>query len=92
MKKLQLGLVSHGVQVACNEIELRKGYVSFYEILTIRLGKKIVSVIAPGGAREFVVPTHTVDKYYTLVQSPQQFKQLLMVGGLDRSVKSFISR
>lgn len=38
----------------------------------------------PGGAKEFVVPTHTRDKFYSLVQSPQQFKQLLMVGGLDR--------
>lgn len=38
----------------------------------------------PGGAKEFVVPTRIQDKYYSLVQSPQQFKQLLMVGGLDR--------
>jgi len=38
----------------------------------------------PGGAKEFVVPTHTKAKFYSLVQSPQQFKQLLMVGGLDR--------
>lgn len=38
----------------------------------------------PGGAKEFVVPTQTKDKFYSLVQSPQQFKQLLMVGGLDR--------
>eukprot|EP00092_Neocalanus_flemingeri_P032647 GFUD01035512.1.p1 GENE.GFUD01035512.1~~GFUD01035512.1.p1 ORF type:complete len:610 (-),score=148.35 GFUD01035512.1:82-1911(-) len=38
----------------------------------------------PGGAKEFVVPTRTSNKFYSLVQSPQQFKQLLMVGGLDR--------
>jgi len=38
----------------------------------------------PGGAKEFIVPTRIQDRYYSLVQSPQQFKQLLMVGGLDR--------
>ncbi|CAB3243989.1 unnamed protein product [Arctia plantaginis] len=38
----------------------------------------------PGGAREFVVPTHHVGLFYSLVQSPQQFKQMLMSGGVDR--------
>ncbi|XP_034950457.1 aspartate--tRNA ligase, mitochondrial isoform X2 [Chelonus insularis] len=38
----------------------------------------------PGGAQEFVVPTQFPRKFYSLVQSPQQFKQLLMVGGIDR--------
>merc|ERR1719429_1054343 len=38
----------------------------------------------PGGAKEFVVPTRLQGKFYSLVQSPQQLKQLLMVGGLDR--------
>lgn len=36
------------------------------------------------GAQEFVVPTRTASKFYSLVQSPQQFKQLLMIGGFDR--------
>lgn len=38
----------------------------------------------PGGAREFVVPTHHSGLFYSLVQSPQQFKQMLMSGGIDR--------
>ena len=38
----------------------------------------------PGGAREFLVPTHTEDHFFSLVQSPQQFKQLLMIGSVDK--------
>lgn len=63
----------------CNKIRQRLLEYNFVECETPTLFNR-----TPGGSNEFIVPTRFPKKFYSLVQSPQQLKQLLMVGGLDR--------
>lgn len=61
---------------ALNESLLQKGFI---DVETPTLFKT-----TPEGAREFLVPTRTSRKAYALTQSPQQYKQSLIAGGVGR--------
>uniref|UniRef100_A0A8C3L9X6 Aspartyl-tRNA synthetase 2, mitochondrial n=1 Tax=Chrysolophus pictus TaxID=9089 RepID=A0A8C3L9X6_CHRPC len=66
-------------QVVMRMREYLCNHHGFVDVETPTLFKR-----TPGGAKEFLVPSREVGKFYSLPQSPQQFKQLLMIGGLDR--------
>ena len=87
LKYRYLDLRNHKVR---DNILFRSQVISFLrqkmtEMGFVEIQTPILCASSPEGARDYIVPSRKYKgKFYALPQAPQQYKQLLMVSGIDR--------
>ncbi|CAD83514.1 aspartyl-tRNA synthetase [Candidatus Blochmanniella floridana] len=80
---LRRPIMFHNIQTRSRVMALTHRFMELEGLLNI--DTPVLAKSTPEGARDYLVPSRLhINKYYALPQSPQMFKQLLMIAGIDR--------